>query len=66
MLVCPYSYVRILFEEGSKIILQVPTLIITHMLTFKPTSRLTFSYQLLFMTKKNCSRIYLLVKLRNI
>jgi len=52
MLVCPYSCVKILFEEGIKIKLHVPTVIITHVLAFTPTSRLTFGYQLLFMTQK--------------
>jgi len=52
MLVCPYSCVRIVFEEGSKSKLHVPTVIITHMLAFKPTFRLTFGYQLLFVTQK--------------
>jgi len=52
MLVCPYSCVKIVFEEDIKIKLHVPTVIITHMLALTPTSRLTFSYQLLFMTQK--------------
>jgi len=52
MLVCPYFCVKILFEEDIKIKLRVPTVTITHMLAFTPTSRLTFGYQLLFMTQK--------------